>query len=204
MCVTIWKNQPPPSCSSFVFPGLSFRLKQPALLNVTSSRNNLLIATEAGAVKNILGIGQIFLWKAMAPFPQRSLRRCSLQPRVPSTKTSLFSNPWLCQVILPALTLGLSSGTTQNSNPEGLRHTALGRCVCVCEAQTCSQQLTQVHLAQGVAFRCLPLNSFVLILLHSQSYLKQSRGEAFHVEQAGAMPSQTLAGAETRHQGETR
>lgn len=111
----------------------------------------------------------------MAPFPQRSLSRCSLQPRVPSTKTSLFSNPWLCQVILPALTLGLSSGTTQNSAPEGLRHTAPGRC----EAQTCSQQLAQVHLAQGVAFRCLPLDSFVLTLLHSQSYLKQSRGEAF-------------------------
>lgn len=123
----------------------------------------------------------------MAPFPQRSLSRCSLQPRVPSTKTSLFSNPWLCQVILPALTLGLNSGTTQNSTPEGLRHTAPGRC----EAQTCSQQLAQVHLAQGVAFRCLPLDSFVLTLLHSQSYLKQSRGEAFHVEQAGAMPGQT-------------
>lgn len=117
----------------------------------------------------------------MAPFPQRSLSRCSLQPRVPSTKTSLFSNPWLCQVILPALTLGLSSGTTQNSAPEGLRHTAPGRC----EAQTCSQQLAQVHLAQGVAFRCLPLDSFVLTLLHSQSYLKQSRGEAFLSRRTG-------------------
>lgn len=68
-------------------------------------------------------------------------------------------------------------------------HTALGRSVC--EAQSCSQQLTQVHLAQGVAFRCLPLNSFVLTLFPSQSYLTQSRGEAFQVEQAGAIPSQT-------------
>lgn len=76
----------------------------------------------------------------MAPLPQRSPNICSAEPRVPSTNTSLFSKPCLCQVILPASALGLSSGTIQNLNPKGLRHTAPGSCVC--EAQTCSQQLT--------------------------------------------------------------
>lgn len=112
----------------------------------------------------------------MAPLPERSLSICSVQPRVPPTNTSLFPQPGLCQVILPALALGLSSGTTQNLNPKGLRHTALGRGVC--EAQACSQQLTQVvHLAQGAVFRCLPLNSFVLTLPQPELFKpEQSRG----------------------------
>lgn len=115
----------------------------------------------------------------------------SVQFRVPSANTSLFSQE------LRKLRIW---GTTQNLNPKGLSSWQM--CVCVCEAQTCSQQLTQVvHLAQGAVFWCLPLNSFVLTLFPSQSYLNQSRGEASQVEQAGAIPSQTSGRDKMKHFG---
>lgn len=100
----------------------------------------------------------------MASLPQRSLSICSVQPRV-------FSQPWLCQVILPALAPGLSSGATQNLKPKGFRHSSWQ----VCEAQTCSQQLTQVHLAQGTVSRSLPLNSFVLTLPQPELFKPEQR-----------------------------
>lgn len=139
----------------------------------------------------------------MAPLPQRSLSICAVQPRVPSASTSLFSQSWLCQLLLPALALGLSSAPAGIMEAENFRNhpnlkpkrsqTRSSWQVCVCEAQSCPQQLTQlVHLAQGAVSRCLPLNSSVWTLFPRQSYSNQSRAEAFQVEQAGAIPSQTL------------